>query len=184
MRVVIPVELRNKTEAAKTVSRYQWEFPSATVTAADEYVRQTFGGTLEAIRKASYASAAAAILLTILVTLLFMKMLVAKDRYPIAVLKSIGFTSADIRRQYMTRSITVALSGIICGVILADTLGEAAGGVLISSLGGTAFKFAVNPWFAYLLSPLLLGACVMVATVSGVSDIRRLKIPEHIKEAY
>ena len=92
--------------------------------------------------------------------------------------------SADIRRQYMTRSITVALSGIICGVILADTLGEAAGGVLISSLGGTAFKFAVNPWFAYLLSPLLLGACVMVATVSGVSDIRRLKIPGHIKEAY
>ncbi|RJW38755.1 ABC transporter permease [Clostridiales bacterium TF09-2AC] len=184
MRVVIPVELRNKTEAAKTVSRYQWEFPSATVTAADEYVRQTFGGTLEAIRKASYASAAAAVLLTILVTLLFMKMLVAKDRYPIAVLKSIGFTSADIRKQYMTRSVTVALSGIICGVILADTLGEAAGGVLISSLGGTTFKFAVNPWFAYLLSPLLLGAGVMVATVSGVSDIRRLKIPEHIKETY
>lgn len=124
-----------------------------------------------------------AVLLTILVTLLFMKMLVAKDRYSIAVLKSMGFTSGDIRRQYMARSVTVTALGIVVGVILANTLGEAAGGVLISSFGAATFSFAGNPWFAYLFSPLMIGMCVMVATVLGVWEIGRLKISRFIKEA-
>jgi putative ABC transport system permease protein len=182
MRVVIPIELSDRTAAAKTASRYQAEFPFATVAVVGEYVRQTFGGTLDAIQKASYASLAAAVLLTILVTLLFMKMLVAKDRYPIVILKSMGFTNAGIRRQYMTRSIIVAALGIIAGIILANTLGEAVSGALISSFGATTFNFVVNPWFAYLFAPLLIAACVIIATVLGVSDIRRLKISEHIKE--
>lgn len=182
MRVVIPIELNDKTVTEETALKFQSKFPSATVAVADEYVRQTFGGTLNAIRKASFASTAAAVLLTILVTLLFMKMLVAKDRYPIVILKSVGFTNADICRQYMIRSVIVAVSGIIAGMILANTLGEAAGGVLISSFGGTTFRFVVNPWFAYLLSPMLIGMCVVIAAALGISEIRRLKISEYIKE--
>lgn len=183
MRVFIPIEQSGRKDAAETASRYQEEFPYATVVVTEEYVRQTFGSTMDAIQKASYASTSAAVLLTILVTLLFMKMLVAKDRYPIAILKSMGFTDAGIRRQYMTRSILVAALGVIAGVILANTLGEAVGGGLLSAFGATTFSFVVNPWFAYLFSPLLIAGCVVIATVLGVSDIRRLKISDHIKEA-
>lgn len=183
MRVVIPIELCDKADAMEAASKYQSIFPYATVAVADEYIGQTFGSTLDAIQKASYASAAAAVLLTVLITLLFMKMLVAKDRYPIAILKAIGFTSADIRRQYLTRSMIVTALGITAGVILANTLGEAAGGLLISSFGASSFHFSVNPWFAYLLSPLLIGACAFFATLPGISDISRLLISEHIKEA-
>ncbi|WP_419820778.1 FtsX-like permease family protein [Anoxybacterium hadale] len=50
---------------------------------------------------ASIVAIWATALLTLLVTLLFIKMLVIKDRYPIAILKSMGFTCADIRRQYL-----------------------------------------------------------------------------------
>jgi putative ABC transport system permease protein len=183
MRVVIPVELRDKTAAAETAARYQDRFPSATVGVSDEYVRQTFGGTMDAIQKASYAAIAATILLVVLVTLLFMKMLVAKDRYSIAILKSLGFTGADIRRQYVARSILVAALGIIIGVVLANTLGELVGAALISALGATTFRFVVNPLYAYLFAPLLIMVCVYAATLLGVRDIRPLKISEHIKEA-
>jgi putative ABC transport system permease protein len=183
MRVVIPIELRDKTTAAETAALYQERFPFATVGVADEYIRQTFDGTMDAIQKASYVSVAAAVLLTSLVTLLFMKMLVAKDRYSVAILKSLGFTSADIRRQYMTRSLLVAALGAIVGVILANTLGELVGATLISSLGATTFRFVVNPFYAYLFAPLLITGCVCAATLLGVRDIRPLKISEHIKEA-
>jgi putative ABC transport system permease protein len=183
MRVVIPIELSDKTATAETAARYQSEFPFATVGVADEYIRQTFGGTMDAIQKASYASVAAATLLTVLVTLLFMKMLVAKDRYSIAVLKSFGFTGTDIKRQYVTRSLLVAALGVIIGVILANTLGEPVGALLISSLGATTFRFVVNPFYAYLFAPLLIAGCACVATLLGIRDIRPLKISEHIKEA-
>lgn len=183
MRVVIPIELDGKTPAAQTASRYRAEFPFADIAVSDEYIRQTFGSTLEAIQKVSYASGAAAVLLTVLVTLLFMKMLIAKDHYTIAVLKAVGFRDSDIRKQYLTRSLSVAALGAAAGVLLANTLGELAGAALISSMGATAFRFVINPWFAYLFSPLLIAVCVCGATISGISDIRPLKISEHIKEA-
>jgi putative ABC transport system permease protein len=41
----------------------------------------------------------------------------------------------------------------------------------------------VNPFYAYLFAPLLIAACVSVATLLGIRDIRPLKISEHIKEA-
>lgn len=48
IRAVIPIELSDKTATAQTASRYQAEFPFATVAVADEYVRQTFGGMIAA----------------------------------------------------------------------------------------------------------------------------------------
>jgi putative ABC transport system permease protein len=183
MRVVIPVELRDTTATPQAASRYHERFPSATVAVTDEYVHQTFGGTLDAIGKASYTAIAASVMLTILVTLLFMKMLVARDRYSIAIMKSLGFTSADVRRQFMTRSLVVAVLGVVIGVVLANTLGELVGRALISSLGATTFHFVVNPLYAYLFAPLLIGVCVYAATLLGIRDIRPLTISEHIKEA-
>jgi putative ABC transport system permease protein len=183
VRVVIPVELRDEAETARTASDYQERFPSAQVAVNGEYVRQTFGGTLDAIQKASYAAVAAAAALTVLVTLLFMKMLVVKDRHSIAILKSLGFTSRDVRRQFMTRSVAVAASGLAVGVVLANTLGEMVGGALISSLGATTFHFVVDPVYAYLFAPALIGVCVWAATLLGVRGVGRLEISEHIKEA-
>lgn len=182
MRVVIPIELHDKAAAEETASRYQAQFPFATVAVADEYTRQTFGSTLDAIQKASFASLAAAVLLTILVTVLFMKMIVAKDRYQTAILKSLGFTGTDIRRQYVTRSISVAALGVITGTILANTVGELVGAALISSFGATTFRFVVDPFYAYLYAPLLMAVCVYAATLLGITGIRKLKISEHIKE--
>lgn len=182
VRVVIPIELRDRTAASQTAARYQSRFPYATVAVSDEYVHQTFGGTLAAIRKASFASIAAAVLLTVLITLLFMKMIVTKDRYPIAILKSLGFSDREICWQYVARSIFVTAPGVMTGVILANTLGELLGMALISTLGATTFHFVVNPFYAYLFVPLLIAVCVCSATLPGISDIRKLKISEHIKE--
>ncbi|MFD1906853.1 FtsX-like permease family protein [Paenibacillus rhizoplanae] len=121
-------------------------------------------------------------LLTLLVTTLFMRMLVTKDGYPIAIMKSIGFTGRDIRRQYLTRSIIVLGIGVITGTLLANTLGELVGVAIVSSFGAAAFHFAVNPWFVYFISPLLIAGCVVAATRLGISAIQPLQISEHIKE--
>lgn len=183
VRVVIPIELTDRMAASQTAARYTLKFPFATIAVSDEYVHQTFGGALAAIQKAAFASIATAVLLTILITLLFMEMIVTKDWYSIAILKSLGCSDKEIRWQYVARSIIVAALGVIIGMILANTLGELIGMALISTLGATTFHFVVNPFYAYLFAPLLIAVCVYSATLLGISDIRKLEISEHIKEA-
>jgi len=178
----IPVAISDHSLIDAKVTEYRERFSFLRVANIDDHIDESFGSMTAAIQKASYASIAVTILLSILVTLLFMKMLVAKDRYPISVLKSIGFTSLDIRRQYVARSIIVLALGVVIGTVLANTLGELVGVALISSFGASTFHFEINPLFAYLFSPLVIAACVYIATLFGVSDIRSLKVSEYIKE--
>ena len=58
---------------------------------------------------AAIAAAAVALALTGLITLLFVNMLTAKDRYSIAVMKASGFTAGDIRLQYISRFVLVSV---------------------------------------------------------------------------
>jgi putative ABC transport system permease protein len=179
----IPVVLKQNVPAEAKTSQYKGMFPFAKVSSVEANMGQVFGSTVAAARIASYVSMGLTVLLTVLVTLLFMKMLVAKDRYAIAVLKSLGFTVPDIKSQYMARGFIVLVLGLIAGTILSNTLGELVGVALISSFGASAFNFVINPAYVYLLSPLLIALCVYTAMQFGISDIRPLKISEHIKEA-
>ncbi|MFF5996430.1 ABC transporter permease [Lysinibacillus sp. KU-BSD001] len=179
---IISAEFSNPSLVDRKVSEYADRFNFAKISDVDEFVKQTFGSTISSVKMASYASVTIALIITALVTLLFMKMLVVKDKYSIAVMKVLGFTNTDIAAQYISRSLFVLISGIILGTLLANTLGEVLAGAVISSFGASSFKFTVNPLSAYLFSPLLMTGVVLIATMVGTSDAGRIKISESIKE--
>ena len=182
MWCVISAELLNQSLVDSKVSEYAERFNFAKVSGVEEYITQTFGSTISSIGMASCAAIAISLLITILVTLLFMKMLVAKDRSSIAVMKSLGFTNMDIRLQYVTRSVFVLIVGIVFGTLLANTLGEVLAGAVISSFGASSFVFLLNPFSAYLLCPLLLICVVPIAAMIGTSGAGKIKIYENSKE--
>lgn len=164
------------------ISEYGNEFDYAKVSSIAEYVTQTFGQTLGAARTASLVAVLVAAAIIFLVTLLFMRLLAAKDRYSISVMRAVGFTGSDIRRQYTWRAVLVLLIGIALGTLLAGTLGEQLSGMAISSFGAAAFHFTINPIFTYLVSPLLMLLAALTATVFGTSRAGRVHIYESIKE--
>ena len=182
LRSVIYAELAAGSPVGAKTSEYADRFGFAKVTGIDEYVAQTFGSTIDSVGTASRAAVLVALSVTLLVTLLFMKMLIAKDRYAVAVMKALGFTDLDIRIQYVSRSVFVLFVGVTLGTVLANTLGEALVGGAISSLGAASFRFVVNPLSAYVLSPLMMACTVFGATVIGTSGAGKVSISLNIKE--
>lgn len=182
MWYVICAELFDRSLIGNKVSEYADRFDYAKVSDIDEYMAQTYGSTINSVGKASKSAIAVALVITALVTLLFMKMLVAKDRYSIAVMKAFGFTNSDMKAQYVSRSVFVLIVGIVLGTLLANTLGEKLAGAVISSFGASTFHFAVNPLSAYLLSPLMMIGSVLIATIIGTAGAGQIKISENIKE--
>ena len=164
------------------IASYQADFPYAKISGIDDYVAQTFGQTLRSVKSASQIAILAAAFITLLVTLLFTKMLISKDRYSIAVMRALGFTGSDIRSQYIWRAVTVLTAGILTGTILANTLGEQLAGLAISSFGAAAFHFQINPLSTYLLSPLILLAAALAAAAWGTGRAGDVSIRESIKE--
>ncbi|RCX18557.1 putative ABC transport system permease protein [Fontibacillus phaseoli] len=182
MWYVICAELSDPSLIGSKVSEYGDRFDYAKVSDIDDYIKQTFGSTISSVEKASYAAIVVALMITVLVTLLFMKMLVAKDRSSISVMKVFGFTNSDIQAQYISRSAFVLILGIALGTLLANTLGERLAGAVISSFGASAFHFTVHPISAYLLSPLMMIGSVLIATLIGTSRAGQIQISENIKE--
>lgn len=179
---VISVELMDRSLTEAKILEYADRFDFAKVSGIDEYVAQTYGSTINAIGKASSAAIGIALTITVLVTLLFIRMLVAKDRYSIAVMKALGYRNSDIKTQYLARAVSILLLGVTLGTLLANTLGEALAGAVISTFGAASFEFVVNPFLAYLLFPLLMACAVLSATTFGTFDVGLIKIAENIKE--
>ncbi len=179
---VICAELAEQSLAGNKTLEYAGKYEFAKVSDINEYILQTFGSTISSVGKASHTGIAAALMITLLVTLLFMKMLVAKDRYAIALLKAFGFTDRDITVQYVARTVFVLIVGIVLGTLLANTLGEILAGAVISWFGASSFQFAVNPLTAYLLCPLMMACSVLIATIAGTSGVEYIKISQNIKE--
>lgn len=182
MWCIICAELSDKSLVIGKVSEYADRLDFAKVTGVDEFILQTFGSTISSVKKASYTAIAVALIIAALVTLLFMKMLVSKDRYSIAVMKAFGFTNSDIAVQFVSRSVFVLIVGIILGTIMSNTLGEILAGTVISLFGASSFEFAVNPLSAYLLCPLMMISVVLISTIIGTSGAGKIKISENIKE--
>ncbi|TDL65125.1 ABC transporter permease [Rhodococcus qingshengii] len=182
MWTIVCVELSDKSLVDSRISGYSDKFDFAKTSDIDEFVSQTLGSTISSVEMASYAAVAVALVITVLITLLFIKMLVAKDRHSIAVMKALGFTNSDIKAQYVSRSVFILIAGIILGTLLANTLGEVLAGALISSFGASTFNFTVNPLKAYLFSPLMMIFTVLIATMIGTSSAGKIKISENIKE--
>lgn len=176
------VNLKQPGVLAEKTEEYSRKFPYAKVSGMEDYVAQTFGQTLRAVRTASVGAGFVAVVVTLLVILLFMKLLTAKDRYSIAVLKSVGFTGSDISRQYIWRSVLVVILGILLGSVLAGTLGERIAGVAISSLGAAAFHFTEDPLSSFVLSPVVLLFTALAATIAGTAKAGNLCISQSIKE--
>ncbi|MGE7839416.1 ABC transporter permease [Lysinibacillus sp. NPDC093712] len=179
---VISVEFSDKAVLDSRMIEYTNRFTYAKVSDINDYVLQTFGSTMDAVGKASRAAIAVALFITVLVTILFMKMLIVKDRYSIAVMKALGFTNSNITSQYAARSLFVLMIGIVVGTVLANTLGGLLAGAVISSFGASSFTFSVNPLAAYLLCPLLMACSVLIATIISTSGAGKIKISENIKE--
>ncbi len=179
---VVCAGLADRSRIGDKKEEYANRFALARVSSIEDYVSQTFGQTLRSVRFASLVSVLAAAVITLLVTLLLLRLLVAKDRYSIAVMKAMGFTGRDIRQQYVWRIVSVLAVGIAMGTLLAGTLGEKLAAAAISSFGAAAFRLTVNIPATYLLCPLILLSVALFAVAAGAASLDGVGISESIKE--
>ncbi|MDY4609082.1 MAG: ABC transporter permease [Sphaerochaetaceae bacterium] len=137
-----------------------------TIEPMEEFLEQTLGGVTRQVRSAVFVAVAVGLCVSALIILLFMKLRLAKDVSQISILKAVGFSNSDIRRQYLYKVGLVSLAGVLCGSLFANLLGDNLASVVFASmnLGISKIAFIVNPWTAFLLLPSLLFAVSLSAT--------------------
>ncbi|WP_428910594.1 FtsX-like permease family protein [Niallia sp. Krafla_26] len=171
---IVSMDLAQGVDIHEKMSHYQHAYSSAQVNDIKEYTQQTLGNIIEQMRTVVIGGIAIAIIIAVLITTLFLRMLLAKDISQIAIMRSVGLTSKQISHQYMTGTMMVLVMGIIFGVLVSNYLGEFLISMVMSSMGAAKIEFIHIIWQTWLLCPLALiiavGLTIFMSCKIAVKD--------------
>jgi putative ABC transport system permease protein len=157
---IVNIDVASGTDISKKMDYYKNAYDSSQVNDIKEYTKQTLGNMIDQMSTIVICGIAIAVIIVILITALFIKMLLAKDMSQIAIMRSVGLTSKNIKQQYLAGTFMVLIIGIILGVLVSNYLGELLVSMAMSSMGAARIQFVVVAWQTLLLCPLALIAIV------------------------
>lgn len=170
-KYIFSVDIDNPENAEQKADEWT-AFLGAGITAdpMEEFIGQTLGAVTDQLESIVLASIITGLFITILISVLFMKLHLAKQMHHIAALRVIGFSQRDIRRQYMMKMGMITGLGIIIGIALTKAAGERIiSAVLgISGLGIKQVELISNPLASYLLFPAVVLAGILIVTAAAI----------------
>lgn len=175
------IKLKDPTQAEEKMNNYKATLSFAKIYDISLYKEQIFGPTIQSLGVVALGSIAVALLITGLVTSLFMKLLVVKDKKEIAALKAVGYTNKDISAQYLSRSLIILVVGLLLGTLLASTLGPVLASLMMSMMGMTAFELS-GSLLIYLGCPVLMLLMTILTTKLVNRRAGTINIAENLKE--
>ncbi|MFP7287913.1 FtsX-like permease family protein [Shouchella clausii] len=161
MNVATGVNIQEK------MNNYQTTYGFAKVTDIKEYTKQTLGNIIDQMGIIVIGGMIITVLMIVLITALFLRMLLSKDMSQMAIMRSIGLTSKQIRHQYMAGMLMVLVLGILFGALASNYIGEFLVSLAMSFMGAAKIELVQVAWQTWLLWPLLL--IVVVALTLYVS---------------
>ena len=169
---ILYVSLNGSEGKGQWMSHYRQM--GADVTDIADYVRDTYGQTLGQLRLAFLAVLAIAVLVIAVVVMLFMRLIVEKERYTVSLHKALGFTCMDMKRLYFFRGLIPVIMGLIAGILVGILCGERVCGLVLSAFGAESFRFVISwDWVLAFIPAVLLGPAAC-AVLMGIEGIRRI----------
>lgn len=157
---ILSLDVAPDVDISEKMDYYRNTYDSAQVNDIKEYTRQTLGNLIDQMDTVVIGGIAIALIIVVLITALFLKMLLSKDMSQIAIMRSAGLSSKDIKHQYMAGTLMVLVGGIILGVLASEYIGEFLVSTAMSSMGVAKIQFVNIAWQTWLLCPLALIAVV------------------------
>jgi len=152
------------------------------ITPVSEFVSQTLGGITDNMSLVEGAAIVISLLLIMLITVMILQLIIAREHSAIAIKKAIGFSNRDIRIQFGIRILMIQFVAIVVGTVLANFLGEVIFGWMLSFMGVSKITMLFEPVTAYLLSPAAQLLVVFITVIVGTKVVRNYHIRDQIIE--
>lgn len=173
---VLYVSLKDRSASARWMESYSQT--GADVTDIEDYVQDTYGPTLAQLRLASRGATLVAVLVAFVVTMLFLRLIVERNRDAISLQKALGFTSGEITRTYCLKGFLSAAAGILFGLAFGTLLGESLCGIVLKSFGADSFRFIIR-WEILLVGiPTIILGTTILAVLMGTAEVQSVKAYE------
>lgn len=184
-RYTYSVELNKGVKANKKIKQFSGIIKSGiNIYEIDEFIKQILGLVIEQLKKIAFMILFFNCFLVGLITVLFLKLEIIKESSEIAILKCMGFSSFEIKFQYMVKIFVVSIVSIFLGIFSSNLLGNnLVNSVLkLTHLGVEKIQFVKNPIYLYVFIPLLFELFIIIVAFISTKKISKYKIVQFIHE--
>ncbi|MCJ1979929.1 ABC transporter permease [Lactococcus carnosus] len=144
------------------------------VTDTRDYIGQSLGGIIGQVATITKVTYGLALAITMLITTMFFKLLLAKDQQQITILKCLGIPTRRIQYQYMTQAITTLLLGLTIGLTAKNLVGEKLATLILP--GVSHLSFLPTSLLTHILLPLSLTVVVGISVYFVSLSIRHIPL--------
>lgn len=153
---VINIDLANDVSIQKKREAYQAAYPAAQVNDQAHFTGQTLGTLIGQMRSLVYFAAAMALSIASLITALFLRQLLSRDKARIAIMRSLGLTRKAVKWQYMAGVMLVLSTGILLGALVSEWLGGLLASLALSGMGAPSIRLVSIAWQTWGLVPAVM----------------------------
>ena len=175
---IIYLSLANEQLVSEWTREYQDRYSSVDngvkVTLISDYLKGTYGQTIQNISNASAVSAVMACFVLFVVMILLVRLVIWRERNDSSLKKALGFTSSDIRREYLKKTLTYILPGIALGVFAGIIPGQSLAALLLRSMGAYSFRFIIDPVMVFAAVPAMVAASAVIAAILSLTEVKNI----------
>lgn len=159
-----------KTELTDIMPEYEWY-------TAQEVVDSSVGGIQKTLEDLLYPMTGLLCVLIMLITMLMEKLFIVREKGEIAMLKSIGYKTKDLRLWQVLRMLFVAFLSMVIAVPM-SLLSNRFVLQPIFGIMGAEIAIQVEPLKVYVVFPAILFMGIIVAAIFATRSIRKINIQE------
>lgn len=175
---IIYLSLADEHLAGEWTNEYQDRYSSfesgVKVTLIADYLKGTYGQTIRNISKAAAVSSVMACFVLFIVMLLLIRLVVWRERNDSSLKKALGFTSSDIRMEYLKKTLTYILPGIVLGVFAGIVPGQSLAALLLRPMGAYSFRFIIDPLTVFAAAPAMISVSAALAAILSLTEVKRI----------
>ena len=108
------------------------------------------------------------------VMILLVRLVIWRERNDSSLKKALGFTSSDIRREYLKKTLTYILPGIALGVFAGIIPGQSLAALLLRSMGAYSFRFIIDPVMVFAAVPAMVAASAVIAAILSLTEVKNI----------
>ncbi len=165
-------------DSEEACERLKEIFPDYRVMDAAGCLDSMIGGVISQLDTMMTSIVGIVLVINSLITILMMKTIMTEEHGTIALLKSIGFSSAALRAWQIARVLIVLVTAILAGTLLSNLLAPVFIGPIFAMMGGTSMELVTGTFEAYILYPLLLLAATGISAAFCAGGVRRVDVKE------
>lgn len=169
---------RRPDDIGAVVEKMKSAHPDLTISTGEDMYDRYIGGTVEVIDGMKNLIVAVMLGIIFLITGLVVRLLISRETSEIALLKSIGFRNAALRRWQVVRISIVLVISIIFGTLIAGPIGGTVINSIFGALGVSRVAQVINPMEVYLIYPAILLISTVLAVMVSVGQIEKTKVEQ------